>query len=275
MHKSSRRIAAVLTVGVAAAVLAGCSSVGGNKGSTVTVEQRAATTPVDPGPYQRSGSLYVFSVGGGQTVCGIGLDQNSGQMGNLTCHVPPGTGIGDAGAIDVDGDGVHAAGWNRWTGAPDLPVGKSLTVGTATCEVYAPGSVKCANHGGWVDVTPTKTTTSAGGGETTQVPSTATQNGAPMEHYTDGTTPVAPGTMCGAATGRTLVQVVSGSISCTDAIDLIDGYLAAPADPMGGNAKMMVYRGWRCSAPTAVAAREMGFGAKCEKDGTVVITPAG
>lgn len=115
--------------------------------------------PTDPAPYRVTGDLYVFAVGD-QIVCGIGRETSNGQMGNLTCHVPPGSLPNGRAVVDIDGSGVHDASWPRWSNAVRLPPGASITVGTATCEVPGTNSIHCRNHGGWVESTPAGTRTS-------------------------------------------------------------------------------------------------------------------
>lgn len=120
---------------------------------------RVPVVSADPALYRVTGDLYVFAVGD-RIVCGIGREESNGQMGNLTCHLPPGFLPNGTTVIDIDGSGVHDASWPRWSNAVRLSPGASLSVGTATCEVLGVDSVRCRNHGGWVESTPAGTRTS-------------------------------------------------------------------------------------------------------------------
>ncbi|GEE01549.1 hypothetical protein nbrc107696_19950 [Gordonia spumicola] len=156
-----RRVVAVLFL-LAMTSVAACGSGDDETGSTTaplgTLQNRSQASEVDPSPYQRTGDLYVFAAGS-QITCGIGR-ASDGQMGNLTCHLPPGAPYNGALAVDIDANGVKAAVWPRWSGAPQLAVGSAITVGTGRCEVTAPDTVRCSNHGGWVQTSPAGTTAS-------------------------------------------------------------------------------------------------------------------
>lgn len=158
---------------------------------------------------------------------------------------------------------------------PLLPAGVSITVDDITC-VGLDDGVQCRQgdnsfraSGGEVTSSGTRIaaqpTTSNG---TTTPASTPAAEGP----YDEGTTPVAPGTSCGAATGDIVVQVRSGSISCTDALAVMKGYLALPPGDFG-NANIRQYQGWQCASPTAAMSAELGYGAHCVKDGTEIVRP--
>lgn len=88
--------------------------------------------------------------------------------------------------------------------------------------------------------------------------------------YTEGTAPVAPGTSCGAATGDIVVEVRAGSISCTEALAVMKGYLALPPGDFG-NANIRQYEGWQCASPTTARSAELGYSSQCIKDGTEIV----
>ncbi|MFT4126134.1 MAG: hypothetical protein QM662_07875 [Gordonia sp. (in: high G+C Gram-positive bacteria)] len=117
-------------------------------------------TPVDPVPFARTTILHLLRAGD-LAVCGIGVDAVD-VPGNLTCHLPPGAIPAlNPSVVDIDANGVHAAAWTRWPGdITELLPGQSLTVGTGTCVAAGGPRLRCENPGGWVDITPTGTTTS-------------------------------------------------------------------------------------------------------------------
>ncbi|WP_336671619.1 hypothetical protein [Tsukamurella sp. USMM236] len=91
--------------------------------------------------------------------------------------------------------------------------------------------------------------------------------GSPSEHYTEGTTPEAPGTTCGAATGTRLITIAQGSISCLEARLTVEQYLAIPVDGAHGNANVRQFgNGWTCSTPTAGAQARNGWRYSCSND---------
>ncbi|WP_458683649.1 hypothetical protein [Prescottella equi] len=160
--------------------------------------------------------------------------------------------------------------------AERLAVNTRIVVGGAECTAV-PGGFDCKNGlagARFVDGQLALTGEPAATPSAAPTPSATTPPEAPMDHYTDGTTPVAPGTMCGAATGRRVVTVVSGTISCTDALAVMDTYRNLPAGDYG-NANIREFNGWNCAAPTAMMARELGYGSRCSKSDTMLTTPVG
>ncbi|MGW5522138.1 hypothetical protein [Gordonia sp. NPDC003950] len=164
---------AIALVAPATVILSGCSVVGEairDQGPVSTafapVSAAAQTpgaqgTPVDPGQFGRTGNLFLLRAGGVAT-CGIGLNVATAQLGNLTCHMPPGAIPGvNPSTVDIDDTGVHAAAWPMWSGAiAELLPGQSVTVGVATCTASAGPRLRCQNPGGWVDIGATGTTVS-------------------------------------------------------------------------------------------------------------------
>ncbi|PZU04584.1 MAG: hypothetical protein DI630_00215 [Gordonia sp. (in: high G+C Gram-positive bacteria)] len=164
----------------------------------------------------------------------------------------------------------------------ELPPNSRIVVGDAECLSLPEGGVDCTKGSNGfryasgvlserIASTPTRTDEGQAG---VQVSTSVIPEGPPMEGpYTEGTTPAVPGTACGAATGRRVVTVVSGPISCTDALAVMDKYLALPNDGSYGNANIRQFDGWSCVSPTAASAQRQGFGSKCSKDDIVLTTP--
>lgn len=63
------------------------------------------------------------------------------------------------------------------------------------------------------------------------------------------------------------VFLVSGSISCTDAMAVIDRYLHDPSLEHLGNTWSAMFDGWGCATPTATAAQIYGYSTSCQRDG--------
>ncbi|TQC45041.1 hypothetical protein EEB14_33930 [Rhodococcus sp. WS4] len=166
-------------------------------------------------------------------------------------------------------------------GAKLLPENTRLKVGDVQCTSLA-GGVDCQNgpagfrfvdgelatRGPQVERPTAPPTTS-----TTTAPTAPTDHGSPMEHYTDGTEPAAIGTDCGAATGRRVVRVLSGSISCTDALATMEAYGNLPPGDYG-NANIRTFDGWECASPTAATQRETGYGRTCRRGDIHLSEPA-
>lgn len=159
-----------------------------------------------------------------------------------------------------------------------LPVNSRIRVGDIGCTAV-PGGVDCANPAAGFsfvdDVLDTR------GQQTTPAAATTTTApiapGPPMGGtdgvYTEGTGPAPLGTMCGAATGHpVVVQVRAGSISCTDALSVMDRYNALPTGEHG-NANIQQFDGWSCASPTAVRAKELGYGQVCHSGDIEIVNP--
>lgn len=94
--------------------------------------------------------------------------------------------------------------------------------------------------------------------------------------YSETDEPVSAGTMCGAASGNTLVQVREGSVSCLEAQEVIDDYRDRRTSEGGGNTLAMAVGDWDCSTPSAMRSQELDAAETCSgPDGEVIATPAG
>ncbi|MER7683307.1 hypothetical protein ABT031_43040, partial [Streptomyces sp. NPDC096934] len=67
--------------------------------------------------------------------------------------------------------------------------------------------------------------------------------------------------------------VVSGTISCADALTVMDTYRGLPLDSAHGNANIREFDGWNCASPTYVMSRELGYGSRCSKGDIDLRTP--
>ncbi|MGX7697784.1 hypothetical protein ACWPN4_23140 [Gordonia polyisoprenivorans] len=146
------------------------------------------------------------------------------------------------------------------TTAPVLPANSRITVGDITCTALPSNGIDCTTPRGHFRFDDGRLTSSPP--DTTPPPSA---DRPPMDHYTEPTTPVPAGTACGAATRRTVVEVRSGSISCVEALRVIDHYRALPPGDFG-NANIRQFDGWSCASPTAARALEQGYSTICSKD---------
>lgn len=164
-------------------------------------------------------------------------------------------------------------------GAALLPVNSRLSVNGVSCTAVS-GGVQCANaNGGFSFVDGVLETEGPTSLPPVVEPSSA-EAPAPLPPggtdgvYTEGTTPVLPGTACGAATGRQpVVEVRSGSISCTDALAVMDRYNALPRTGEFGNANIRQFDGWTCASPTAASAAESGYDQTCSLGDTEIGVP--
>lgn len=302
--KSGRALAVAVGCSVAIAV-AGCSSASDDNEPSSTATASGESTTVTPGPvvdvaatdYATAPDYYAWSVetapdarpshcaifpsssatNGVAVECSVTFPADTAPVSSPPFEGPPNAvRLTGSGPENVITEGVGPA-------TPvALPSNRRIVVADVTCTALPAGGIDCskgtsgfkyADGALSLQVAAASTTPTPTGTPTAPVEDTPTV-APPMEGpYTEGTTPAAPGTACGAATGDKVVMVVSGSISCTDAIAVIKGYLALPNDGSHGNANIREYNGWQCVSPTARSAQEQGFGSKCTKGDTVVTAP--
>ncbi|WP_280763278.1 hypothetical protein [Prescottella agglutinans] len=248
-------------------------------------------TDVDAARYEASPGWYRFYLGGTpRRECTIYPD-SSGAGQNVICSVtfPAGTqpvtvppfGTKTPNAVVLTGAGYYPTiSEGGPPGAELLPANTRIVVDDVECTAVT-GGFKCASGTAQVRFVDGQLTMSGPefappAMEPSTPPTTTTARpatgDAPMDHYTDGTTPAAPGTMCGAATGRRVVTVVSGTISCTDALAVMDTYRNLPAGDYG-NANIRQFDGWNCAAPTAKMSHDLGYGSRCSKGDIMLTTP--
>lgn len=277
------------------AALAGCADSTQTSTPTTTVVTETVTASpsadpivaVDPADYAVAGSPGYYrwtytTTDNTSRECGM-FPANAGFSAGVTCSAPfP----DDAPTLSNDGftgppnsvrltdNGTELRiGEGGPPGAQPLEPGRRITVGAYSCRTLPTEGIDCSGPDSGFRVSGGATTQRGTIIEPQEAGTESSAATGPSENYTEGTEPVAPGTMCGVATGHTPVQVVSGSISCADAIAVIDGYIAAPDDGSHGNAKIMEYQGWSCSAPTYGMSQDLGYSAKCTKDDVEVIRP--
>ena len=257
--------------------------------SAATTTTPPAVTAADPAQYQFAPDRYRFAVEGTprrECVLFPGI-ADSGRTVTCSVSFPAGTpevdvppfGSGPPNAVALTKQGYYPTITESGPpGAAVLPVNSQLTVDDTTCTAIS-GGFECSadsNQVRYVDgnltLTGTQTTTTA---VPTTIPTTTppTAYGAPMDVYTDSTTPAAPGTTCGASTGRRVLTVVSGTISCADALTVMDTYRGLPLDSAHGNANIREFDGWNCASPTYVMSRELGYGSRCSKGDIDLRTP--
>lgn len=287
-------------VGAAVLVLAGCGpdESASTSESTSTVTVTASTDPatpspehvidVDPADYEIDASPGSYRWTYAQSPvfheCGMMRSLN-GYPAYVSCSAPfpqdlpditNGTFVGPPNSVQLTEDAVQATITEGGPpGAQPLAPNHRITMGDLSCTALPDDGIDCTGPTAGFRVEGDVVTQRGNELEPSRPASTSTpaQDGAPMDHYTDETTPVPPGTMCGAATGRMVVQVVSGTISCADALDLMEGYRSYPDEGRYGNAKIMEYEGWSCSTATAALATERGYGARCTRGDIELIAP--
>ncbi|MEZ0342881.1 hypothetical protein ACAG25_23230 [Mycobacterium sp. pV006] len=74
---------------------------------------------------------------------------------------------------------------------------------------------------------------------------------------------------------RGVVEVTSGPVSCTAAMDVMDRYLHDPLLVHTGNTWSAEFDGWVCTTPTAAAAEAYGYMSACRDSigGEILVTP--
>lgn len=258
--------------------------------STVTQAPSDPVVDVDPALYDSGSGRYRFHVAGSPRRECVIVQGSSGAGTSVYCSVTFPDGTPDVTAAPFSGppNTVVLTGQGSYPtiteggppGAALLAVNSRLTVDDATCTAV-PGGFDCTvgpSAARFVDgkLTLAGPQVSSPAAPPSAPTSTApvTTAFAPMDHYTDGTTPAAPGSLCGAATGRRLVTVVTGAISCADALDVLDTYRGLPPGDYG-NANIREFDGWTCASPTAARSREVGYGTQCTKGDIELTTPLG
>ena len=299
-----RKIAALTSsLLVSVAVLAGCGSESdpeaGDGAPSMTTEQLTPTSTaseensfkdVDPATFaNRSSHVFSFeTAAGGEGMC-VFTKEVATCTGKAAEDVPdvevPPFPASRPGAATVSADGI------RYTMVEGVPPAKAalatqerVKFGEVTCEMSEDSDLTCsvgenalhvsgANPDlattGTVIVTAPKATQSTSKSTSASSPATTTNLDG---DYSENDEPVAPGTMCGAASGNTLVKVESGAVSCLEAQSIIDEYTAGRRESGGGNSLAMMVQGWSCSSPTAGRARETGASIICDGPGGEHIT---
>lgn len=297
MNKCSA-VGLVLTVG-AVGLLAACSSDQPSAAPTTSVQptssEAASTTSAprvidaDPADYAFATDRYRFKLEGSPTrECAIYPSPGT----TVACSVtwPDGTPATPVQGSSFDGppntivlsqDGYYPTVEEGGPpGAALLPVNSRVSVDGASCTAI-PGGVQCTNATGgfsFIDgVLETEGPTSSPQvveSSSAAAPASPAEPGGIDGIYTEGTTPALPGTTCGAATGRhPVVEVRSGSISCTDALAVMDRYNALPLTGEFGNAHIRQFDGWTCASPSAARAAENGYDQTCSLGDTEIGVP--
>lgn len=247
---------------------------------------KVTTVPADEFSVRNQHILSFTTAAGGTGTC-VFTEEVATCTGRAPADVPvvetPPFPKGRPGAATVSADGV------RYTNLEGVPPAKRalgsnerVELDQVACESDAKAEPTCsvganAIHlsGAGPDLTasgtvvvaaPSSAPTSKSAASDTAIrsaPSTPTETNLDGD-YSEDDNPVAPGTMCGAASGNTLVEVESGEISCPDAEAIIDEYTARRHAEGGGNTLAMGFRGWSCSSPTAGRSAELNASIVCD-----------
>lgn len=294
-----RRIQGIRTLSVATAgvfLIAGCSSGDEDAPTPTFAEQAAGVEDVDPAAFERSGTTS--------------FDYRTGDEGTGTCIVDDEAAVTCTGEVPDDAPDIEVPPFERQRpgaarittdgvtytmveGAPPAPAalepGQRLTVGDASCEMSEDAELSCSVGETTLDISGDDSTMTLTGdvldheyhvsaSETPETPVTETpERPAGVDgDYSDTDEPVAAGTMCGAASGNTLVKVREGSVSCLDAQAVVDDYRERRDSEGGGNTLAMRVGEWDCSSPTAGRAADLDAGEICYgPDDVVIATPPG
>lgn len=280
-------------------LIAGCSSGDEDAPAPTFAEQAASAEDVDPAAFERNGTTsFDYRIGGEGTGTCIVDDEAA-----VTCtgevpddapdiEVPPFE-RQRPGAARITTDGIT---YTMVEGAPPAPAalepGQRLTVGDASCEMSEDAELSCSVGETTMDISGDDSTMTLTGdlldheyhvsaSETpetsvTSVTETPERPAGVDGDYSDTDEPVAAGTMCGAASGNTLVKVREGSVSCPDAQAVVDDYRERRDSEGGGNTLAMRVGEWDCSSPTAGRAADLDAGEICYgPDDVVIATPPG
>lgn len=241
---------------------------------------------VDPADYSFAADRYRFKLDG-SPVRECAIYPATGTTVECSVTWPEGTNadpvqgspfVGAPNTIVLAPDGYYPIiGEGGPPGAALLPVNSRISVDGVSCTAV-PGGVECVNAVGGFSFVDGVLETSGPRSARTVVATTTTAAppapGGTDGVYTEGTTPARPGTVCGAATGRpVVVEVRSGSISCTDALAVVDQYNALPQTGEFGNANIREFDGWTCASRSAAVAAEKGYGQTCSNGDVEVATP--
>lgn len=290
---------AAVMVGSAIAVMAGCStnsagtSAEPGTSTTITsqesVEGPSIVIDADPAAYEYAADRYRFKLSGTPLrECYIAVDVDptvscSVAWPSDTPAVSNGPFSGAPNTIVLKPDGYRPTiDEGGPPGAVLLPENSRIQVGLASCTAVADG-VECSNGGdvGFSFVDGELTTRGpVSREEPSLAPSVSASVPAPSSGtdgvYSDGTGPAPLGMACGAATGRRIVEVRSGSISCADALSVMDRYDALPEGTPGefGNYNIRVFDGWNCATPTGLRVTEQGYSQICSSGDIEIVNPA-
>lgn len=279
----------MLALGGLAVVLAACSeNQAASESTTASSAQSssaASVTDVDSAEYQSAsypGLIEWQYASGRWCTAGTGFGAGSGEM-KVTCAVafPKGSPtvkndvfVGEPNTIRLSKQGTEATiEEGGSTTAKRLAPDHRVTIDGFSCTALTNDGIECSSGAAGFKVVG-GTLTRSGieiAPSTPDAPTSTTESsapatdGSPMENYTEGTEPVAPGTLCGVSTGNTPVTVVSGRISCTDAIAVIDGYKALPNDGTYGSSNIRMYQGYNCATTTLGMVDDLGYTMRCSK----------
>lgn len=255
---------------------------------TETVPAVGDVEEIDPSVFDRDGN-HLFSYSTGDTGSGTCLF-NGGPEASVTCT---GTAPDDApdvevppfdrqrpGATTIDTDGVT---YSIFEGVPPAPAsldpGQRVSFdaeGSGSCEMGEDVVLDCAVGGSTLTISGDDSTIEVDAELQDSENHVSDSPGGIDGDYTEDDTPVSAGTMCGAASGNTLVQVREGSVSCPEAQRIIDDYRDRRESEGGGNTLAVTVDGWLCSSPTAVRSAELDAGEVCDSpDGVRITTPPG
>ncbi|MEZ5213155.1 hypothetical protein [Gordonia sp. (in: high G+C Gram-positive bacteria)] len=235
--------------------------------SGASVVTGAGIVDVDPAEYAVPGSpgYYRWKVppGTGADVCGI----SPGVYGSspaVMCRVtlPQAAPIKANGFVGPPSDAQLTEEGVTMTISPgatgdskQMPVNRRIRIGAFSCTTLPVAGVDCS--GPIAGFRYARATLDLRG---RQIP--AIDASSPLE---------SPG--CAPSARGTQVVIRRGSVSCTEAIRVIEGYQDMPDDGSHGNTRIMQYEGWDCASPTYASAVEKGYGTVCSKGDDEVVVP--
>lgn len=275
-------------------LIVGCSSGDEDAPTPTFAEQSESFEDVDPAAFERGGTtLFDYRTGDeGTGICIIDTEAAVTCTGRVPDDAPdievPPFERQRPGAARITADGIT---YTMVEGVPPAPAaldsGQRITVGDASCGMSQNVELSCSVGETTLDISGDDSAMTLTGDvldhenhvETPETPETSENSDRPAGidgDYSDTDEPVAVGTMCGAASGNTLVKVREGSVSCLGAQEVIDDYRERRDSEGGGNTLAMTVGEWGCSVPNARRSVELDAGEICHgPDGVVIATPPG
>ena len=252
--------------------------------ATSASDEDGAFKDVDPAIFaNRSSHVFSFATtAGGEGMC-LFTEEVATCTGEAANDVPdvevPPFPASRPGAATVSADGIR---YTMVEGVPPaeaaLGTQERVKFGEVTCEMSEKSDITCSVGKNALHVSGANPDLTTSGTVIVTEPTVARSTSTPASEtnldgdYSEDDEPVAPGTMCGAASGNTLVKVESGTVSCLDAQSIIDEYKATRQESGGGNSLAMMVQGWSCSSLTAGRAQETGASIICDGPGGEHIT---
>ncbi|SDS72921.1 hypothetical protein [Corynebacterium timonense] len=218
---------------------------------------------VSPTLFDADGSkMFSFVNGGAASQCVF--------YGAVTCFGTPDKSVPDVdggrpGAVQISADGVA---YTNAEGIPpataELKPGQWVNLGNVQCAKPDNESLVCTSDSAAFEIAGADHRIVTEGPVLSSRELTEKALAQPGMGYETGTDVLVQGPiMCGAMEGHRLADVVTGEITCAEAMDVLDRYDARKFEEGMGNTISVSFDGWDCSSPTAARSEELGAATVC------------